>query len=80
MKLQCDTCNIEIDKYGCTIGHFKKPGEFVDDKQLTVYLDEGILVSLVKGQVYTFAGTFHVNSNDWTIPSLNPAILIDSSN
>ena len=71
---------IEIDKYSCTIGHFKKPGEFADDKQLTVYLDEDVLASLVKGQVYTFAGTFQANSNDWTIPLLSPAILIDSCN
>ena len=64
---------VEIDKYSCTLGSF---GLIVNDKQLTVYLEEDVLVTLEKGKVYTFAGTFHATSNDWTIPLLKPAVLI----
>lgn len=65
---------IEIGAMDCTIGTF---GAITDNKQLTVYLDEDVLIGLEKGNTYTFAGTFYATSNDWTIPYLKSAILIN---
>lgn len=67
---------VEIDKLSCTLGEFTSSNDLFPTKDLTVYLDKDILITLEKGKTYTFAGIFHATDHTLLIPSLRPAILI----
>ena len=68
---------VEIDTMSCTLGEFDSSNAFLSTtKDLTVYLDKDILITLEKGKTYTFAGIFHTTENAIFLPSLKPAILI----